>query len=486
MKKFLFLLLVLVLAISFILAGCGPSQPSPSTAPTTSAPPTAAPTSSAPAPPPTTAKPPPSTSAPAPPPSTSAPAAGPAQILIGGVIPQTGMAASFGQGAWGLQAAVDDLNAQGGIMVKEFNRRIPVKLTILDSQSDTAKIGTLAESLVLTDKVNFLVSSPMWPQDIAAVAQVAEKNKTPYVAFSGPFEPNMAVREAAGGLKYTWESGFAIGAPPPPGDFRENVRGYTMMGLAMSYFDKYGAQTNKKVAAFASDDPDGRGWYQAFVPALKAAGYTPVGSDKDLGVAPLDITDFTPIIKQWMDNGAEIMIGNAPAPWVGTLLRQCSTMGFKPKFIIAEKAAMLYDDVTSWGGNLPNGVMALIEWSPSIKNAKGIGNTTPVSLNDRWTKAMNKPFQPMVGCGYSQIQILADAIERAGSLDKAKVQAVLPQTDFISMRGRAKYDVTQFNRLPISYGQWFKAPDPIKWQMKTVFAGDDFIVESDPIFPIPY
>jgi branched-chain amino acid transport system substrate-binding protein len=396
------------------------------------------------------------------------------------------MAASFGQGAWGLQAAVEDLNAQGGIMVKDLGRKVPVKLTILDSESDTTKVGTLAQDLLLRDNANFLVCSPMWPQDIVAVATVAEKNKTPFVAFSGPFEPNNAQREAAGGLKYTWESGFAIVAPPPAGDFRTDVPGYTMLGLAMSYLNQFGSQTNKKVAVFASDDPDGRGWYQTFAPALKGAGFTPVGVDKELGIAPDDTNDFTSIVKQWKDSGAEIMMGNAPAPWVGTLLRQCSTMGFKPKVIIAEKAAMLYDDVTSWGGNLPNGVMALIEWSPSIKNAAGIADTTPVSLNSRWNKATSKPFQPMVGCGYSQIQILADAITRAGTLDKDKVNAALAQTDFLSMRGRAKYDVTQYNRMPISYGQWFPVSDPVKWQMKTIYAGADFTVESQPVFPIPY
>jgi len=395
------------------------------------------------------------------------------------------MAASFGQGVYGLNAAVEDLNKMGGIMVKEFNKRIPVKLTVLDSQSDTTKIGTLASQLLLSDKANFLVCSPMWPQDIAAVATQAEKNKTPFVAFAGPFEPNMDVRQAGGGFKYTWESGFAIGAPPPPGDFREGKKGYTMMGLCMDYMNQFGAQTNKKIAVFASDDPDGRGWYGAFTGALKGAGYN-VMSDKDLGIAPNDTNDFSPMIKSWKDGGAEILMGNAPAPWVGTLLRQCSTQGFKPKIIVAEKAGMLYDDITSWGGNLPNGIMALIEWAPVIKNAKGIGDTTPASLNDRWVKDKNKPFQPMVGCGYSQVQILADAIERAGTLDKEKVQAALAQTDFSSMRGRAKYDVTQFNRMPISYGQWFKAPDPLKWQMKIIYSGDDFAPDGQPMFPIPY
>lgn len=449
MKRYLVILLAIVMVVALILTGCS----------------TATSTSKAP---------------------TSAAVQGPSQIVIGGVIALTGMAASFGQGVFGLQAAVDDLNKQGGIFVKQYNRNIPVKLIILDDQSDTTQIGTLATSLILNDKANFLVCSPSWPQDIAAAATVAEKQKTPFVAFAGPFEPNDGVRQAGGGFKYTWESGFALGAPTPPGDFRSNLNGYTNIGLWMSYLNQFGSQTNKKVAVFASDDPDGRGWYGSFAPALKGAGFTPLGIDKDLGIAPGNNNDFSPMIKQWMDSGAELLMGNAPAPWFGTMWRQCQTMGFKPKAVIAEKAGMLYDDITSWGGNLPNGVMALIEWSPAIKNAKGIGTTTPQSLNDAWFKAKGKPFQPMVGCGYSQIQILADAITRAGTLDKDAVNAALAQTDLVTMRGRAKYDAAQFSRFPIAYGQWFPAPDPIKWQMKIIFAGDDFTVESQPMFPLTY
>jgi branched-chain amino acid transport system substrate-binding protein len=92
----------------------------------------------------------------------------------------------------------------------------------------------------------------------------------------------------------------------------------------------------------------------------------------------------------------------------------------------------------------------------------------------------------MVGCGYSQIQVLYDAIQRAGTLDKDAVNTAIGQTDLVTMRGRLKYDVNQFSRMPIAYGQWFPTADPVKWQMKIIFAGNDFTVESQPMFPIPY
>ena len=102
--------------------------------------------------------------------TTSAAQQGPDKILLGSVVALTGAASSFGQGTFGLKAAVDDINKQGGVFVKEYNRKIPVEIKILDDQSDTTQIGTLAQSLILSDKVNFLVCSPMWPQDIAAMA----------------------------------------------------------------------------------------------------------------------------------------------------------------------------------------------------------------------------------------------------------------------------------------------------------------------------
>lgn len=410
----------------------------------------------------------------------------PKEIVLGATVGLTGSGAGFGQGgAFGLKAAVEDINKLGGVYVKEYDSKLPVRLVILDNESDPAKAGTLTEYLMVTEKVNFLISPAQWPPFIAAMATVAERHQTPFVCFAGPFEPNNAMRMAGGPWKYTWESGFAIGMPPPPGDFREGLAGYTMMDLWMAFLDKYAGQTNKKMGAFASDDPDGRGWYEAFTGALTAAGFEIIGLDKELGVAPLDTTDFTPIIKEWQNNKAEILLGNAPAPWFGTLWRQCHTLGFKPKMVIAERAAMIYSDVNAWGGDLPWGVTALVEWVPSI-NAPGIGDTTPVSLDARWKAATGQPTHQLVGSAYCQIQILVDAIQRAGTLDKEMVNAALAETDMMTIRHRAKYDENQFSRFPICFGQWFKTDSPYVWDFRVIYSQHDFYPPTgEPIFPLP-
>jgi ABC-type branched-subunit amino acid transport system substrate-binding protein len=409
----------------------------------------------------------------------------PKEIVFGATISLTGPAAGFGEGGvFGLKAAVEDINKLGGIYIKEYDAKLPVKLIVLDNESDPIKAGTLAQDLLVRDKVDFLVASPQWPQIVAAVATAAERQKTPFVAFAGPFEPNNALREAAGPWKYTWESGFAIGMPAPPGDFR-NAPGYTMMDIWFGFLDQVAGRTNKKVGAFASDDPDGRGWYEAFTGAVKKAGFDVLGADKDLGIAALDTTDFSPMIRKWKANNCEILLGNAPAPWFGTMWRQCKSMGYKPKVLIADKAAMMYEDVMAWGDDLPWGIAALIEWLPTIK-AKGIGDTTPVSLDERWKAATGQPTHQLVGPGYCQMQVYMDAIERAGTLDKEKVNKAIGETDIMTIRHRMKFDKYQFSRLPVCLGQWFKVDTPAKFEFKVIYSPHDFYpVQAKPIFPLP-
>ena len=128
---------------------------------------------------------------------TSPPAAeaGPENILIGTSAPLTGMFAGFGEGCtWGAQAAVDDINAQGGIFVKEFNRKIPVKYVLVDNQSDPQKSGPLAEDLILREKVNMLYSVDSSPSIHIPIAEVAEKYGIPHIVGGGPLEPWLGAR----------------------------------------------------------------------------------------------------------------------------------------------------------------------------------------------------------------------------------------------------------------------------------------------------
>src|SRR3972149_138221 len=61
----------------------------------------------------------------------------PREIKIGAVIPRTGRSAAGGaliKG--GYEIAQDDINAAGGVEVKQFKKKIPIKINFLDDASD--------------------------------------------------------------------------------------------------------------------------------------------------------------------------------------------------------------------------------------------------------------------------------------------------------------------------------------------------------------
>ena len=411
-----------------------------------------------------------------------------AEIRVGVIQAQTGMYAGFGTGdIFGIQAAVDDINALGGVDVG--GTKTPIKLFFADDQSDPNKTGALAENLITQNNVQFIVSGDEPPPMHPGVSTVCDRYKVPYITSVGPFEPWSAMR-AASDTKwpYTWATGLfalAVGAEAP--DFRAGKAGYTVNDTWVDMLNQFGGQTNKKVAVIASDDPDGVGWYAGLPEILKKAGYQPLGLEKKLGLLPLETTDFSSVINEWKANDCQILWGNAPAPFFGALWKQARALGYKPKIVQVGRAPLFYQDVTAWGGDLPLGVGVEIWWVPSITEYKGIGATTPKSLAERWAKAKNQPLNPAIGSGYRSVQVLIDAIQRAKSVDSVKVNEALAATDLMTIGHRVKFDANHFNRTPIYFGQWFKTNDAAGWALKVVYSKHSFVpVEAQPTFPIPY
>lgn len=414
---------------------------------------------------------------------------GPEEIRIGAPTPLTGMFAGIGQGhSFGIRAAVEDINKQGGVYVEEYGRKLPVKLIIVDNESDMLKSGSLTEDLILRDKVHLLVTQFM-PLP-ARECGLADQYKIPHIIGAGPLEPWLGMRmEVTPHWPYTWFTGFAIAIPAAPGDFRHGKPGYTILDTWKDMLDMFGNQTNKRVGVFAVEDPDGIGWYGLFPSALEEWGYDVLGEERHLGLFPPGTTDFTSIINEWKDSECEILWGNCAGPEFGTLWRQCHAMGFSPKTVFVARAALTYLDIAAWGGDLPNGVGTELKWDPSLVGCLGIGDTTPQSLFERWHEETGQPLDRGIGeSGYRPMQVLFDAIERAGTLDGDAVSKAIGETDMMTICGRVKFDPEEhFSRGPLFFGQWQKTDKPEVWECPIVFSTHDFApVTAEPMFPIPY
>ncbi|MGE0108028.1 MAG: ABC transporter substrate-binding protein, partial [Thiomonas sp.] len=86
-------------------------------------------------------------------------AAAPSQIKIGTLYASSGPFAVASQGQYeGLKYWADAINKEGGVFVKAFNKKIPVKLVAYDDQSSTSTATTLYNQLITQDKVDVLVA----------------------------------------------------------------------------------------------------------------------------------------------------------------------------------------------------------------------------------------------------------------------------------------------------------------------------------------
>ena len=460
--KRIHLLLVVTLIAVLVMSGCG-STPEPTKAPEA----TAAPEK----------------------PAEPEADAGPEYIVIGTSAPLTGMFAGFGQGCtFGAQAAVDDINAEGGIYVKEYDRKIPVKYVIVDNESDPGKSGALAEDLILRDKVDLLYSVDSSPSIHIPIAEVAEKHGVPHIVGGGPLEPWFGARsETESKWSYTWFPGFGIATPPPEGDPRHGKPGYTIRDSWFAVLDDFGDQTNKVAGVFATDEPDGIGWYGLFPGLLEEWGATVIGAEDKLGFYPLGTTDFTAMCNAWKEAEVEILWGNVPGPEFGTLWRQCNQLGFQPKIVMVGRAPLFYVDVETWGGDLPQGVGTEIWWDPEY-TGPGIGDTTPQSLADRWAEETGEPLNRGIGHGYAPMQVLFDAVERAGTLDKVAINTAMGETNLETVNYLTKFDPeTHFSWIPLFVGQWQKTDSEYVWELGITHSEHDFLPPSiEFIFPVPY
>jgi branched-chain amino acid transport system substrate-binding protein len=83
----------------------------------------------------------------------------PAEIKIGTLYASSGRFASISMPVYSaLKLWADQKNADGGVYVKAFDKKIPVKLVAYDDQSNTATASTLYNQLVTQDKVDLLVA----------------------------------------------------------------------------------------------------------------------------------------------------------------------------------------------------------------------------------------------------------------------------------------------------------------------------------------
>ena len=354
------------------------------------------------------------------------------EIVIGASLPLSGPLAGFGSfQQWGYKRAVDEVNKAGGIVVD--GKKTPVRLIIRDDKTEPNTSAGNIETLISRNKAVALLGS-CTPALVNAGALVAERHKLPMVTGCDPMEAFRSVRK--------WTTVWDLFFDEP-----------TLAATPFAAIKDFGLETNKKVAIFHDNGPDGQIVGGQVWPELaKKAGFEVVQNAS----FPIDNTQFTSIVAEAKAKGADIVLVDAITPQAVSIRKQMASAGYAPKFLNIEKGAepVQFADAL---GKLADGVLGGGYWDPSFP--------FPGSAN------LAKDFESETGHGSSQhiadsyaaAQILLDAIAAAGTTEPAAINAAIGKTDKVYVVGPVKFDATHTAELPMVSVQWQGGKTVVVW-----------------------
>lgn len=413
----------IILLVSLLLASCAP-EPTPTPVPTT----------------------PPDTSAPAEPEYPPAPE----YIEVGASIPLTGKFGSLGtQVKVGYDYAIADINADGGVFVAEYNAKVPLRLTAYDDESDPTKAVSNLEQVFSEQPAMVAYLGGAASGMHAATTAISEKNQVPYLGVSFAWW-NIHQR----GYKFLF-SPF----PKSPDQARDVFK-------ALNEMIPDAAQRPTKVAVFQEKTDWGNELGGLFKADAKPAGYDVVYYAE---YAP-GSTDYSTLILEAKAAGADALLAMPTTPDGIAIVKQMAELGWKPKFSLIIRAP----DAATWGeatGAAGDYVTVFAGWHYG-ENFPGV-----TEINAKHQTEFGRPADILVGPAYSCVQILADAIERAGTLDRNAVRDALEDTDMMTVIGPVSFNADGTGNVLNPLVQWINGKMELVWPLDQQTA--DFV------YPIP-
>jgi branched-chain amino acid transport system substrate-binding protein len=362
----------------------------------------------------------------------SAPFNGIAQsVKVGAVVPLTGRYAALGsQVKTGYEIAVQHINSAGGVSIG--GKKLQIEMTMLDDESDPTKTVARLETLATQGVVAYLGGAG---SDLhGAAASIADKNKIPYLGVAFAFN---GIHQQ--GLRYLF-SPF----PKSPDLTRETFVFLDAMIPA--------AQRPGKVALFLERTDWGKEMGLGWESLAKKHGYQIVARGE---YAP-GSKDFSDLILKAKSASAETVLALPSPPDGMTIVKQMKELDFNAKVNLFIRAA----DPPVWSQNLSkDGDYVLLSpgWHFAARYPK------VAELNEAHRKLFNRPADPLVGPSYACLQILADAVPRAKSLDRDNLRSAIAATKMTTVIGPVRFRADGTGEVKVFFQQWLKGKQELVW-----------------------
>ena len=335
--------------------------------------------------------------------TTAAPAPATEVIKIGHVAPLTGGIAHLGKdNENGARMAVEEINAAGGLKVGDKTYKLD--LVAEDDKADP-KEGTLAAQKIV---------------DSGAVAVVGHLNSGTTIPASKIYaDVNMAqISPSATNPKYT-EQGFKTAFRVVAND---NQQGAVLANYAA---DQLKAKT---IAIIDDRTAYGQGLADVVERVAKEKGLKVVAREFTNDKA----TDFNAILTKIRGAKPDVVMYGGMDATAGPMAKQMTQLGIKSTFLAGD--GVCSPEFIKLAGDA-SGILHCSQAGEAVeKLAKG------QEFVDKYKKRFNADVQVYSPYAYDAVYVVADAIKRAGKVDRAAITAAVPATNYPGLTGQVMFD----------------------------------------------
>ncbi len=325
----------------------------------------------------------------------------------------------------GMVLAVEEINAKGGVLVGGVRR--PLKLEVLDTRDlepgvPLSEALLAVEKLILAKGADVIMGGPVRSEAALAAMDLLVKHKKISILTTGALSPAYHKRIAKNYEKYKYLfriTSEAIGLAQEAVDLFESIR-------QKHGFDRTFIMVQDVAHARAIGGLVGKN--------LKKKGWKVLGNE----VYPTGALDYSTGLLKVKELGAQILFVWMDHPETAILVKQWRDLKI-PVLPIAGISSSV-EQPGAWAST--SGAVAY--WLASPANAGNApSNATPETMKfyraytKRW---LVEPEGYGTSTSYVGVHVLADAIERAGTLDPDALITALEKTDKISVYGRIRFD----------------------------------------------
>jgi branched-chain amino acid transport system substrate-binding protein len=331
------------------------------------------------------------------------------KIRVGYAISKTGPYAG-GAGITTLpnyQLWVKDVNAAGGIRLGD--KRVPVEVVEYDDRSSSEEAVKAIERLANQDKVDFIFAP--WSTGLnLAVAPTLNRLGYPHLAVT-------SVTDKAPELAKRWANAtFWLGTSAQISEALAELLGKL----------KSEGKIGGTIAMVSVADQFGIELSSAGREAFKKAGFT-LAYDKTY---PLGSQDLQPLLNDAIAAKPDAFIAFSYPPDTIALTEQAQLLKFNPKVFYVGVGTAFPLFKGKFAAN-SDGVMGIGGWnadSPALKDYLARHKAATGQEPDRWASPIT----------YASLQVLQQAIEKVGKVDRAAVASEIRSGTFDTIIGKVK------------------------------------------------